>query len=67
MPMACLLYTSRAAQLSTALAAVGVLVNPTASQRLRAVTHYPITAVDIERTVAAVGEALLTEFSRSAP
>lgn len=57
----------RAAQLSTALAAAGVLVNPTAAQRLRAVTHYSITAADIERTVAAVGEALLTEFSRSAP
>ena len=48
----------RAAQLSAALAAQGVLANATGGQRLRAVTNYHITAAEIDRTLAAVSEAL---------
>lgn len=47
-----------AAQLSTALAATGVLINATAGYRLRAVTNYHITAADVDRVVAAVAAAL---------
>lgn len=41
-----------AAQLSAAYKQRGVLINPTAAQRLRAVTNYHVTAADIEETVA---------------
>lgn len=42
-----------AAQLSAALADQGVLLSPIDSQRLRAVTHYQISAGDIKRSLAA--------------
>ncbi len=47
-----------AAQLAAALADQGVLLSPIDSQRLRAVTHYQISADDIERTLAAFARVL---------
>jgi threonine aldolase len=44
--------------LSAALAAHGVLINPTGPQRLRAVTNYQISAADIETVLGAVEEVL---------
>ncbi|HAJ34556.1 MAG TPA: threonine aldolase, partial [Chloroflexi bacterium] len=49
-----------AAQLSAALAAAGVLINATASHRLRAVTNYHITAADVDCVVDAVAATLNT-------
>lgn len=46
------------AQLTAFLADQGVLISPTGPQRLRAVTHYQISADDIERTLAAFGRIL---------
>lgn len=47
-----------APRLSAALAAAGVRMNDTAPNRLRAVTHYEITAADIDRALAII-EAVL--------
>ncbi len=47
-----------AAQLSGRVAAQGVLINPTGTRRLRAVTNYHITHADVDATVAAVAAAL---------
>lgn len=47
-----------AGSLSLALAHRGVLMNPTASHRLRAVTHYHITASDVETVIGAVEEVV---------
>jgi threonine aldolase len=53
------------AQLSGGLAEQGVLINPVGGLRLRAVTHYHISASDIERTLEAV-ESLLKHGRRHA-
>ncbi len=47
-----------AAQLSAALAHRGVLMNPTGSQRLRAVTNYQVTTADIEVVLGAIEESI---------
>jgi threonine aldolase len=47
-----------AAALAAALAEAGVLVLALDPYRLRAVTHYPLTGADIERTLAVVGKVL---------
>jgi threonine aldolase len=49
-----------AAKLSAALAAEGVRMNDTGPYRLRAVTHYEISAADIERTLTIVEAVLRT-------
>ena len=43
-----------AAQVSAGLAAHSVLINPMATQRLRAVTNYHVTAADVEQVLDAV-------------
>jgi threonine aldolase len=47
-----------APSLSAALAQRGVLMNPTGAQRLRAVTNYQVSAVEIETVLGAVEEVL---------
>jgi len=44
--------------LSAALLERGVLINPTGSHRLRAVTNYQVSAADVETVLGAVEEAL---------
>ncbi len=47
-----------APSLSAALGERGVLINPTGSQRLRAVTNYQVSAADVETVLGAVEEVL---------
>ncbi len=47
-----------AASLSAALAERGVLINPTGSHRLRAVTNYQVSAADVETVLGAIEEVL---------
>ena len=47
-----------APSLSAALAQRGVLINPTGSQRLRAVTNYQVSATDVETVLGAIEEVL---------
>jgi threonine aldolase len=47
-----------APELSAALAQRGVLMNPTGTQRLRAVTNYQVSAADVETVLGAVEEVL---------
>jgi threonine aldolase len=47
-----------APSLSAALAQRGVLINPTGSQRLRAVTNYQVSATDVETVLGAIEDVL---------
>ena len=47
-----------AAGLSAALAERGVLMNPTGSHRLRAVTNYQVSAADVETVLGAIEDVL---------
>ena len=50
-----------AAALSAALAQRGVLINPTGSQRLRAVTNCEVSTSDIEHVIGVVAEVMVGE------
>ncbi len=50
-----------APELSAALAQRGVLMNPTGSHRLRAVTNYQVSSTDIETVLGAVAEVLASD------